>query len=262
MDCGLVFISPRWDKNDLKNWYEDPDYWPSVYPGRAYTDDPFDYEDFCKTGAYKINRMKLDLVKKYQSRGRILDIGCGPGLFLYMAKKDGFSVLGVELSERMAGWGIKHLGIDVKIDYLENLDLQKGYFDVIMMWDVLEHLSDPLLYLKTAAKIMHPDACIFGQVPNYDGWVNRFKTWTNRMGIRKKKWSHFGLPQHIYWYTPKTLSLLFEKAGLEMVAVQSWSHLKYKVKTNPFEVYFNKLLEKCNRTSYFVFTGKLKKPSV
>ncbi len=255
-NCGLVFVSPRWNKEALKDWYEDPNFWPVVYSGREYSDEPFDFEHFKNTGTYKTNKMELELVQKYKASGKILDVGCGPGLFLYLARNSGYSTLGVELSERMGNWGTKHLDIDVNIGYFEDIDFENERFDIVMMWDLLEHLSDPLLYLEIASRVMKDDAYIFGQIPNYDGLVNKVKTWADLAGLRKKKWSHFGLPQHIYWFTPKTMGMLIRKAGLELVEVQSWSHLKYKVEPRRSEVFLNRILGKRNLTSYFVFVGK------
>ena len=96
------------------------------------------------------NRL-LDLVGAHRPRGRLLDVGCGPGLLLDEARRRGYETAGLELSRASAAHARDALGLDVRELALEDFEDDGGGFDVVVLADVIEHLDDCLLYTSDAA---------------------------------------------------------------------------------------------------------------
>jgi 2-polyprenyl-3-methyl-5-hydroxy-6-metoxy-1,4-benzoquinol methylase len=98
---------------------------------------------------------------------RLLEIGCSHGAFLALAKLTGFHVTGVELSPWVVEFARKTFEVDVRIGPIERQAFEAGSFDVICMFDVLEHLQDPLRTLECCAQALTPDGILLIQTPQY-----------------------------------------------------------------------------------------------
>src|SRR4051794_33857178 len=109
---------------------------------RAMADDAYLAET---PGRRRTAERLLDLIGAHVPRGRLLDVGCGPGLLLDEARRRGYDVVGLELSATAAAHARDVLGLPVREMPLEHLTEEE--FDVIVLADVLEHLDDPLAAL-------------------------------------------------------------------------------------------------------------------
>ena len=87
--------------------------------------------------------------------GRLLDVGCGPGLLLDEARTAGYDVVGVELSREAAQHARDALGLDVHEVALEDFDDAVG-FDVVVLADVIEHVDDPVGAIARCADLLRP----------------------------------------------------------------------------------------------------------
>lgn len=106
-------------------------------------------------------------------RGRLLDIGSGLGHFLELASKDGWEVFGVEPQKSAADYCREQLGVEVHTDLDENLDLAAESFQVVTLWDVWEHVHEPLLFLKRCVDLVAPGGLLVISIPNASGWPAR-----------------------------------------------------------------------------------------
>jgi SAM-dependent methyltransferase len=134
-------------------------------------------------------------------------VGCGPGTFLEEARKRGFRVFGIEPNKRCHKF-LKERGIDYVGDFFP---LRKGIeekFDCIFILNTLEHMREPLHILKEVKKLLKPYGIIYISVPCISALVNR---------IMHEKAGIFGGYSHIQFFSVKTLSLLLEKAGFEVL---------------------------------------------
>lgn len=185
--CGYIFLDPIPD--DIGRFY------PTDYYAIPKTTDEL------ATTAKHLQQWKIDTVLQFAQKGRLLEIGPAYGLFAYLAKQAGFSVTGIEMDHKCCEFLRKTVGIDV----IESSDTvaalaNQAPFDVIVMWQVFEHLPDPWAVLAAAADRLSPGGIIILDTPNPDAF--QFK-------ILGHRWAHLDAPRHVTLIPAK---LLVEKA--------------------------------------------------
>jgi 2-polyprenyl-3-methyl-5-hydroxy-6-metoxy-1,4-benzoquinol methylase len=150
---------------------------------------------------------------------RLLDVGCASGLFLEaMQEYPGWQVEGVELNRTAAHVTSARLGVPVFAGPLEQAHYADASIDAVTLWDVLEHLHDPLASLRELRRILRPGGALFVRVPNAASYVAR--------GCGRY-WSGYDLPRHMTLFTPTTLQQALAKAGFDrpLVRYSSGSYL-------------------------------------
>jgi len=212
-ECSLVFVTPRWDDTHIQRVY-DADYWNSDSPKTiGYADYAGEAELYLKT-----YRRRLRLVKEQVTPGgRILDVGCAAGYFLRVMRDAGYEVYGVELSHAIAQHAIDHLGADrVHVGTLEEASgapgFEPGSFDLVTLWDVIEHVPDPQALLRQAAAMLVPSGNLIIETQNVD---SRFA------GLLGRRWHHYKHEEHIYHFSPSTMPRLLEQGGFRMTRMTS-----------------------------------------
>lgn len=148
----------------------------------------------------------LSIVTRFVTKGRLLDVGCASGLFLQAARDAGWAVVGVEPSEALFAKAKAALGESTELHCttLEHTKFATASFDAVTMWDVLEHVPDPLGFLQACASLLKPGAHLFVNVPDLDSFEAR---------ILGKRWPLL-LAEHLNYFNRKSLRLCGEKAGL------------------------------------------------
>jgi 2-polyprenyl-3-methyl-5-hydroxy-6-metoxy-1,4-benzoquinol methylase len=190
--CGLVYINPRLEENTITD---------AVSAG----DDTFYVSQ--REGRIETFQRGIELVETFSPKGKILDVGCAAGFFLTNAKERGWETQGVEPNTYLAEYGKKEFGLNVFNGTLKNAKFPDNYFDVVTMWDVLEHTTDPLSELHEANRILKKGGVLVVNFPDFSSiWAKIF---------RRKWW--FLLSHHLYYFTPKTLRLMLDKAGFEVI---------------------------------------------
>ncbi|MDI6839419.1 MAG: class I SAM-dependent methyltransferase [bacterium] len=127
--CGLVFLNPRPEKDEILKYYPDEYYGK----GKKKLNEPYPF--------LKPKRVKM--TKKYIKCGKILDIGSQRGEFLLKMMEAGFEPYGVEMSEYACNYA-KTLGLkNVIHGDIEEIKLESKFFNVVILWHVLEHIYDP-----------------------------------------------------------------------------------------------------------------------
>ena len=257
--CGLIFTSPRFSARKLAEIYEREDYSDiSVFAN-------FDYEQWKQQKgynvrpmtSYKVKGMLLDLIADYLQPGaRLLDVGCGFGLTVYEANKRGFRADGIDISTRFLKLAREKLGLTLRQGRVEDLHFPDNTYDGVIFWDVLEHVHNPLEILAEIRRIVRPGGYLFGQVPNWRGLSNRYKTFLNRHGFARKQFKHFGIPHHVFIFDDHSLRQMVEKSGLRLIYCRSWSKMKYNVNPTPLQRWFYRVLEERNLTDYISFVAQ------
>lgn len=140
----------------------------------------------------------------------ILDIGCASGLFLRCAKDASWRVTGIEPNVSLAMKAREILGQDSPIHNttLEAAGLTSESFDVVTMWDLLEHVADPTSFLTLAASLLKPGGFLFAKVPNLSSLQAR---------IFRSRWPLL-LPEHLNYFNRETLHMCGNKAGLHWIS--------------------------------------------
>jgi 2-polyprenyl-3-methyl-5-hydroxy-6-metoxy-1,4-benzoquinol methylase len=151
---------------------------------------------------------------------RMLDVGCGLGFFLRAMTKYVGDCVGEEISDYQVSFANNKLGVKVLKGELTELALSKESFDVITMWDVIEHLSSPLDCLEECHRLLRENGLIAISTPNYNSLT--------RM-IVGEKWLVFNPPEHMFYFTPSTLIGALNKAGFRTLRVSTKGINAYNV---------------------------------
>jgi 2-polyprenyl-3-methyl-5-hydroxy-6-metoxy-1,4-benzoquinol methylase len=149
----------------------------------------------------------LGLIKKYKSGTSLLDIGCGEGFFLSNASKAGYTTKGVELSQDAAAYARREFGLDVEGKPFEEMQLPENYFDVVTMWQVLEHLPCPLTILEKVHSVLKPGGLLVLSTPDIGGIPAKI--------LQRRWWNIRRL--HINQFTTKTLMDMLKNAGFKNI---------------------------------------------
>ncbi|MGH7856048.1 MAG: class I SAM-dependent methyltransferase [Candidatus Binatia bacterium] len=158
-------------------------------------------------------REDLDQIAELVPPGRLLDVGCGPGLLLDEARRRGWSVQGVEASEAPAAIARERFSLPVFSGPLEEAPLPAESFDAVTFFDVLEHVPDPRRVLDHAVRLLRPGGLLVAQSPNLESLMAR---------LTGEKWRWYFLPQHLHHFTPATMEKLLRTAGLVPVRTLTW----------------------------------------
>ena len=146
--CGLVRQNPRPTWESLKSYYPE-DYSPHVPLVREETSVLRRLDR--RYGMWKQTRA----AEWFQRGGRLLDVGCGTGVFLEEAQRSGrWEVVGIEPAEKAAAYARKALGVTIHEGRFSDIDLPVNSFDTITMWNVLEHLEYPIADLRRAYQLL------------------------------------------------------------------------------------------------------------
>ncbi len=201
-NCGFVFTNPRPSIIEIGPYYKSEDYYSHSSENRSLISMAYNW-----VRSYNIKK-KLSLIKsKTLNTGNLLDYGCGAGLFIHQAKKEGWSVNGIEPSEDARK--VAHsFGLDVKSP--ESIDdLKDESFDVISLWHVLEHLHDIEEVIPKLKAVLKEKGYLVVAVPNLLSWdAEKYQD----------KWAAYDVPRHIYHFSPKDIQGLFDKFGMRVVS--------------------------------------------
>lgn len=160
---------------------------------------------------------------------KLLDIGCSSGLFLDEARKEGYDVHGAELSPDTAAFARQHFGLNVHPGDWRDAGYADGSFDVITLFDVIEHLTDPQAELVAIRRLLKPGGLLLQSTPNIDGL---FPQLSYLLANRLDYWPHPEPPHHLYQFSVKTLTAMTENAGYQVTrADQTRIHLGYSFGT-------------------------------
>jgi 2-polyprenyl-3-methyl-5-hydroxy-6-metoxy-1,4-benzoquinol methylase len=159
---------------------------------------------------------RIKLIKKYKRDGRLFDLGAGWGHFLSSAVKAGYDGSGIEIGEELYKYAKYDLGLNVSNENIFDIRPQKEY-DIITMWDVLEHIKDADIVIDKCSKMLKDDGFIFIQVPQIDSFIAR---------IFKDKWHHI-TSSHINYFSKNTVTALLKQYGIEVISIRSNIELKH-----------------------------------
>jgi 2-polyprenyl-3-methyl-5-hydroxy-6-metoxy-1,4-benzoquinol methylase len=200
--CDLVYVSPTFDEAHYKAVYASPEYQDIV-------------RDLgIKSHEYRVERFgreRVALMAQHltTTTPRYLDVGCSTGFVVEAARDAGWDAAGIDLNPSAVEFG-RSRGLDLRAVALEDVDVDAGGVDAVSLFDVLEHLPDPVHTLRACIRLLRPGGIVFLYVPNYDS--------ASRLLMGKD--AHFIWPtHHLNYYTPATIRDLMAREGLDTVYV-------------------------------------------
>jgi 2-polyprenyl-3-methyl-5-hydroxy-6-metoxy-1,4-benzoquinol methylase len=202
--CGLSYVTPRPTVAELVALYSDERYYRNLNAS------PFGYPDYLGE-RWLLERLVVRRLATIEARlgapGRMLDVGCATGVLVEAAARRGWSAVGVDVST-FAIAQCHARGLDVRHGDLWGADLPRDHFDVVVLDDTIEHLVDPARALREIYGLLRPGGLVTLNTPNDAGWLRRL------MG---RHWFHCKPPEHLYYFSPRTLRSMLERAGFHRV---------------------------------------------
>jgi len=206
--CQMLYVRPVLSADELQAYYQDPGY----FHGES-TQGYQSYEDLRKALVPHSWRRLRVINGLLPAKGRLLDFGCAAGYFLEVAQADGWRIAGVELSREMAGNASRALGVSIatSLEALPDREL-----DVITLWEVVEHLPQPLAELRRMYDRLRPGGLLMLSTPNTGHW---------QALCQPDAWEGYRPPAHLLFFTAGTLVALLQRAGFERITVSRVSPL-------------------------------------
>jgi len=203
--CRLSFVSPRLRAHSLQEVYDDVGY----FEGRVYAAE--------RSPGTVLQRIwtsgRLGLLRSSLGRAevgaRLLEVGCGYGRFLAAARERGYDVTGVELSRSASRHARDVLNLPVHQGQLGGARLDRR-FDVIAAWDTLEHVPDPVAFLRAARTLLEDDGLLVFSTPYISSLPAR---------LLRTRWWTLKPTEHIWHFTPRSHQLVFARAGLVVTRI-------------------------------------------
>jgi SAM-dependent methyltransferase len=164
----------------------------------------------------------LDLIERHRAPGRLLDLGCGTGLFLSVARRRGWEPFGVDESREATDWARQHFGLSPWVGAFESFAAEGRRFDVITGWDVIEHSRDPVALLKVARECLAPGGIVALSTPNQRSILDAVAGLLYRAtgGGITGPLEKFYIEQHFLYFTPDSLRACLARAGLGVVQLE------------------------------------------
>lgn len=216
--CGLQYLNPRLGADVVLEGYG------------AGSDETFISQ---AAGRERTFAKSLKFIEKFRpKRGRLLDVGTAGGSFMTVAKQAGWDVAGCEPNRWLCEWGNKHYGLKIVPGTIFDMKLPDAVFDVVTLWDVLEHTPDPKAVLKECAQVLKPDGLLVVNYPDIHSSIARL------MG---RRWV-FLLSVHLYYFTSQTLKAILSEVGFRQIARRThWQTLDLGYILFRMEAYFGGL---------------------
>jgi 2-polyprenyl-3-methyl-5-hydroxy-6-metoxy-1,4-benzoquinol methylase len=194
--CTLQYIDPRL-RDDL------------IFAGYTQGDDPT-YVSQLAARERTFTASLAEIARLAGGRGRLLDIGTAAGAFGASAVKQGWQAEGCEPNAWMAEWGTRHYGITIRQGSVFDQPYEPGSFDVVTLWDVIEHTPDPRAVLEHCKTLLKPGGLLIVNYPDIGSWIAR------ALG---RRWL-FLTSVHLWYFDRRTIAQMLAATGFGVEVVR------------------------------------------
>ncbi|NWF86725.1 class I SAM-dependent methyltransferase [Candidatus Bathyarchaeota archaeon] len=215
--CQLQFSNPM--KHPGSEWYERSPHYRYMAAKSLYVPLWIIQGDW---------RFTTFMALKLRLKGYVLDIGCGSGFFLRLAKSHGYQVTGIDVSKTNIKLAKEKFGLndvyDISAEELLSKKSWQRHFDIICLFDVLEHLENPVEVLHGLKKLLKPNGYVVCTVPSYQRWPSLFDPYVELP------------PHHLTLWTTRALEMCMSAAGIKVLKIirsplrteQLWPHMLWR----------------------------------
>lgn len=186
--CGFVFVHRQPTLEELHNIYNQYPIFQTISPTTLKR-----YDEI------------LNYLESFRKTNNLIDIGSGDGYFSEHAMKHGWNVYGTEFTDAKVEFS-RRKGITMHKGVLDVKNYSPGFFDVIISIEVIEHINNPLEEIAKFRELLRPGGVVYLTTPNFNS-VSKL--------LLGKNWNIVAYPEHLSYYTKKTLKHLFESNGFE-----------------------------------------------
>jgi len=182
----------------------------------------FCYEDEPGNPLVQAYERWIDELERHRAPGRLLDVGCGTGLFLAVARRRGWEPFGIDACEPATRHAREHFGLEVWDGEFTDLAAEGHRFDAITGWDVIEHSREPVALLRTARRCLAPGGVVALSTPNQRSILDLVAGALYRLsgGRVTAPLEKLYIEQHFLYYTPATLADSLARAGLAVASLR------------------------------------------
>jgi len=199
-NCGILAVSPLPSNTGVKKVID-------KVSKHFYDEYHDEYESYYN---YFVDKFR-DL-KRIKRKGLLVDVGCGPGVFLEVVSKDkNWQPYGLDLSSEAIKIA-KQKKLSARVAALTKTSFGKKKFDVITAFQLIEHDRDPLSFLTAARAKLKDGGVLMMTTPSATGFLAR---------VMRKSWFGYHNHEHLYFFSPESLSYLVKKAGFEIVLLKT-----------------------------------------
>jgi len=192
--CQFIYLNPRPTSEFLLRFYQDylPENGSSIKAWQRMMEPVF--------------KKAANLIQQHKEKGELLDVGSGFGFFLSEMKKRGWEVMGVEVSQKAMDYTRDVLGLTIHPGPLEKVGFSESHFDAVTVFYVIEHLPNPIVFLKECYRILKPGGLLLLRYPH----TTPIKNLLHFFGINNRL---YDLPAHLSDFSPKMIQRCLEGIG-------------------------------------------------
>lgn len=186
--CGFGWLNPQPTKASIEDYYKNLP--PYILQGTREKEMGF--------------RNRIRQLRRFApQRGQLLDVGAGIGIFMKMAREDGWHVFGIDPQRSAAEIARRHFKVDIEVGALDTVLFESRNFDAITLWDVLEHVHDPGILLAQCKKMLKPGGLLCLSIPNASGICAR---------LFKGHWRYV-MGTHLNYFTTTYAESMLRRSG-------------------------------------------------
>ena len=220
--CRQVFLHPLPSEEEIQQLFA------SLYTsGEGSVPELKDYYGFCfedEPGNPLVEQYEawLDIIERVQAPGRLLDVGCGTGLFLAVARRRGWQPFGIDESLEATRHARDHFGLEPWVGEFESFADLGESFDLVTGWDVIEHSRRPVKLMQAARRCLAPGGCVSFSTPNQRSILDLAGGLIYRLsgGRVTGPLEKFYIEQHFLYFTPDTARSCLALGGLEVFSME------------------------------------------
>jgi 2-polyprenyl-3-methyl-5-hydroxy-6-metoxy-1,4-benzoquinol methylase len=204
--CSHLYVSPRPSMDEVVAIYGE-DYFENPAFRTTDHDSYFGYMDYLSDADNIKARLRqvLARVTAFHEPGKLLDVGCGPGLFVDVGAEGGWDSWGIDLNEHAVAWANEHVSEQVQVGTLTDLGAADGSFACVTMFDVIEHVADPREELLEVWRVLEPGGILVVVTPDAGAILSRM---LGRHWLEMKR-----APEHLQFFSVPGLAQLLGLTG-------------------------------------------------